>query len=155
MTPRFVFFFIFFVIEFSGFRVSSSSFFCSCFRESAELLQATGMSISTKLHAFHGGGAMTTRYSSIYFNLCNTLMATTTGLRRTRNSCSSSCCQSYFVTYIYNVFFFTALRISLGEPPMGRRLARHVRYYSWTRPGQSFRWTDKLCKLGESTSFNY
>ena len=72
------------------FRVFSSFFFCFYFRESAGLLPATGMSTSTKLHALHGGGVMTTRYSLIYFNFRDTLIATT-GLRRTGNPCSSSC----------------------------------------------------------------
>jgi hypothetical protein len=124
------------VIEFSGFRVSSSFFFSFYFRESAGLLRAIGMSTSTKLHVLHGGGVMTTRYSSIYFYLYDTLMATT-GLRRARNSCLSSCYQSYLVHITY-MFFYTALRIFLGEPPMGRRLARHVCYHSWTGPGQGF-----------------
>ena len=61
------------------------------FRECAGLSQATGSSTLMKLHALHGGEVTTTRYSSpIYFNFRDTLMATT-GLRRTRNPCSSSC----------------------------------------------------------------
>jgi hypothetical protein len=36
---------------------------------------------------------------------------------------------------------------------MGRRLARNVRYYSWTPSGQDFQRPDKLCKLGESADY--
>ena len=70
------------------------------------------------------------------------------GLRRTRNPCSSSCYQSFLVD---NNNLFVALRIPLGEPPEWRRLARNVRYHSGTHPRKGFQWSHKLCILGELT----
>ena len=88
-----------------------------------------------------------TRYSSIYVLTFCTLMATTSGLCRTRNPCPSSWYQLFLVDN--NHFFFAALRIRLGEPPRWRQLARNVRYHSGTRPRQGFWWAHKLCNLGE------
>ena len=66
----------FYIIKFKV----SLSIFCFSFREYAGLLRATGMWILMKLHALHGGEVMMTRYSSIYFNFRDKLIALT-GLR--------------------------------------------------------------------------
>ena len=66
--------------------------FPSRFREYAELSRATGLLISMKHHVLRGGTVITTRYSLIYLYIFQLFQPLTinVGLRRTRDSCSSS-----------------------------------------------------------------